>query len=143
MNFFAIFLEFSLTRQFGTKQNDNFSFLSPKLFHPILAWNEATIVFFDFFEFSSLFLEFSITSLIGRERKDNFYFFSFSAFSNLFWHEMKPQWYFLIFLNFVIFFWNFLLPVRSEGNGKKTFIFLFLGLYQPILAWNDAIMVFF
>ena len=90
LNFFAIFLEFSLTRQFGTKRNDNFSFLSLSLFHPILAWNEATIVFFNFFEFCSLFLEFSITSPIGRKRKDNFYFFSFSAFSNLFWHEKKP-----------------------------------------------------
>ena len=126
MNFFAIFLEFSLTRQFGMKRNDNFSFLSLSLFHPILAWNEATIVFFDFFEFSSLFFEFSITSPIGRERKDNFYFFSFSAFSNLFCHEMKPQWYFFYFF---LFFCIFLLRVGWERNGTTIFIF---SICQPI-----------
>ena len=76
LNFFAIFLEFYITRQFGTKRNDTIIFLFP-------LW----------------------------------------AFSILFWLEMKPQLYFLIFLNFLLFFWNFLLPVRSEGNGKTIFIF--------------------
>ena len=144
MNFFAIFLEFSLTRQFGTKRNDNFSFLSLSLFHPILAWNEATIVLFDFFEFSSLFFEFSITSPIGRERKDNFYFFSFSAFSNLFCHEMKPQWYFLILFYFFSLFLELYISRRVRTVRKDNFCFLpFSTFFQPILAWKEAIMEFF
>ena len=58
LNFFAIFLEFSLTRQFGPKRNDNFYFLSLSLFHPILAWNEATMVFFDYLIFLLFFWKF-------------------------------------------------------------------------------------
>ena len=143
MNFFAIFLEFSLTRQFGTKRNVNFFFLSLSLFHPILAWNEATIVFFDFFEFSSLFLEFSITCLIRRERKDNFYFFSFSAFSYQFWHEMKPQWYFFIFLFFLSFFGILYFPSGTNETERQFLFSLFLLRFQPILAWKEAIMGFF
>ena len=143
MNFFAIFREFSLTRQFGTKRNDNFSFLFLRLFHPILAWNEPTIVFFDFFESSSLFLQFSITSPIGRERKDNFYFFSFSAFSILFWHEMKPQWHFFIFLFFFSFFWILYFPSSRNGTESQFLFSLFLLLFRSILAWKEAIMGFF
>ena len=64
------------------------------LFHgisqPILAWNEAIMVFFNFLIFFSLFLEFYISRRVGTERKDNFYFRSFSSFSNLFWLEKKP-----------------------------------------------------
>ena len=71
------------------------------------------------------------------------FLFSLWDFSILFWLERKPQLYFLIFLNFLLFFWNFLLPVRSEGNGKTIFIFLFLGIFQPILAWNEPTMVCF
>ena len=140
MNFFAIFLEFSLTRQFGTKQNDNFSFLSLSLFRPILDWNKATVVFF---EFSSLFLEFYITSLIGRERKDNFYFFSFSAFSYLFWHETKPICHFFIFLFFFSFFGILYFPSSMNGTERQFLFSPFLLLFQPILAWKDAITRFF
>ena len=46
LNFFAIFFEFSLTRRIGMKRNDNFYFLSLRLFQPVLAWNAAEIVFF-------------------------------------------------------------------------------------------------
>ena len=189
MKFFAIFLEFSITRWVGTKRNNIFYFLyfstisnlfwlemkpqwyfliflnfviffwnfllpvwsegnGNKIFiflflgrsQLILAWNEATIVFFDFFEFSSLFLEFSVTNPIGRKRKDNFYVFSFSAFSNLFWHEMKPQWYFFIFFSFfgILYF-----PSGRNGTERQFLFYLFLLLVQPILAWKEAIMGFF
>ena len=57
---------------------------------PILAWNEAIMVFFNFLIFFSLFLEFYISRRVGTERKDNFYFRSFSCFSKLFWLEKKP-----------------------------------------------------
>ena len=90
--------------------------------------------FFNFLKIFPIFLEYSITRWVRTKWNDIFYFLYFSTFSNLFSLEMKLQWYFLIFWNFVIFFWNFLLPVRSEGNGNKIFIFLFLGLSQLILA---------
>ena len=95
------------------------------LFQPILAWNEATTIFFNFL---AILLEFSITRRVGTERNDNFYFLSFSAFSILFWLEMKPQPYFFIFFIFWLFYWNFLLRVGLERNGTIIFIFL---LSQP------------
>ena len=70
------------------------------LFQPIMAWNEATMVFLNFWNFYSMFLEFSITCRVGTKRNDNFCFPSFSAFFNVFWHEMKPKWYSSNCMNF-------------------------------------------
>ena len=54
----------------------------------ILAWKEATMVFFNFFlNFFATFFEFSITGWVGTHWNDFFCFFfflSFSAFPNLF-----------------------------------------------------------
>ena len=86
------------------------------------------------------------TYFVGTKRNDIFYFLYISTFSNLFWLGMKPQWYFFILLNFVIFFWNFLLPVRSEGNGKTIFIFS-LSRHFPtyfVMKWShNGIFLFF
>ena len=68
-NFFGIFYYASSGNETERR------FLVPQffgLFRPILAWNEATMVFFDFFDFFSLFLEFSITR---RERQYLFFLF--------------------------------------------------------------------
>ena len=46
------------------------------LFKPILAYNEATLAFFNFLNFFAIFLEFSITHRVRIERKHNFYFHS-------------------------------------------------------------------
>ena len=43
----------------------------------------------------------------------------------------------------MLFFWNFLFRVGLERNGTIIFIFLILGIFQPIFAWNKAIMVYF
>ena len=73
LNFFAIFLEFSIMRKDETKRYFLFSqFLS--LFQPILAWNEAIKVFFNFLNFFAIFFEFSIRRLVRTKRNDNFYF---------------------------------------------------------------------
>ena len=90
-NFFAIFLEFSITRRVVTKLNENYLF-SPflGLFQLTLAWNEAIMVFFNFLDFFAIFLEFSITRRVGTKGNENFYFPSFLDFSNLLWLEMKP-----------------------------------------------------
>ena len=64
------------------------------LFHgilqPILAENEAIMIFFNFLNFFAIFLEFSIARRVGTKRKDNFYILYFSYISNLFWLVMKP-----------------------------------------------------
>ena len=52
------------------------------LFQPILALNEAIMIFF--LIFLQFFLEFSLTRQVGTERNDNFYFLSFLAFSKRF-----------------------------------------------------------
>ena len=85
--------------------------------------------------FFAIFLEFSITGQVRNDRNDNFYFHSFSAFPNRFWLQKKP------------FFCNFF-GVLYYGLGRNwsegKFLFSpFLGLYQLVLAWKEAIMVFF
>ena len=58
LNFFAIFLEFSIARWVGTKQNDNIYFLSLSAFSkPILALNEAT-AFVNYLNFFATFSQF-------------------------------------------------------------------------------------
>ena len=57
------------------------------IFLPILDWNEAIVVFFNFLNFFAILLEFSITRPAGTKRKDNIYFLSFSSFSNLFYFK--------------------------------------------------------
>ena len=67
-----------------------FIFSLSQSFWPILPWNEAVMVFFNFLNFFATFFEFSMPGRVGTKRKDKFYFFSFSAYSNLFWLEKKP-----------------------------------------------------
>ena len=129
------FLEFSIT-----ERNEYFYFLSlVDLFHLILAWNEATMVFFLFF---SLFLEFCISHQVGTERKYNFYFRSFSSFSNLYGCKRSHNGVFLFFEFFYNFFW-IISYASCRNETKRLFLFsLFFGLFQPVLAWNEAVMVF-
>ena len=97
MNFFAIFLEFSISGRVGIERDDNFYFLSFSSFRNLF-WLEkkALIVFYSFMNFFTIFLEFSISGRVGIDRNDNFYFLSFSAFPDLFWLEEKPLKCFLI-----------------------------------------------
>ena len=65
-------------RRVGTERNgtERQFLFSPFicLIQPILACNEATMVFFDFLNFFAIFLEFFITHRVGTERNDNIYF---------------------------------------------------------------------
>ena len=99
------------------------------------------MVFFNFLNFFPIVFEFSITLQVGTKRNGKFYILSFSAFSKLFWLEMMPKWYCWIFL---LFFGNFLLRVGWERNRtKRQFLFsLFLCVFQLILSWKEAIIVF-
>ena len=111
-------MEFSIMRRVGTEWNRTIIFISLFFcqFQHIMAWNETTMVFWNFLNFIAIFLEFSITIRVRTKRNYNFYFLSFTAFSNLFWLEMKPQRYFLIFW---LLYWNFLLYVGLERNGTE------------------------
>ena len=119
-NFFGIFYYASCRN--GTDRRFLF-FLFLGIFQPILAWNEAIMVYFNFPNFMAIFLEFSISRLVGTERNDNFYFLSFPAISNLFWLERSTMVFFNFFNFFTIFFLNFLSRVVEERNGPKIFIF--------------------
>ena len=84
-NFFCYFLEFSITSRVGTHMNDFYFFLfiffSLFLGLPllILAWKEATMVFFNFFEyFCYFFLIFYYGP--GRNLLERFFFILFSLF---------------------------------------------------------------
>ena len=126
LNFFTILLEFSITHRVGTERNGmewKFLFsLFLSVLQPILAWNGAIMVFFNFLNFLLFFLEFSISHQVGTKRIDNFHFPFFSAFSDLFWLEMNPKWYFLIF-------WTSLLllefSIRCRVGLKRTDNFYF------------------
>ena len=56
---------------------------------PILARNEAMMVFSKFSNFFAIFSEFSTMVRVGTQRNDLSYFTSFSTFPNLFWPEKK------------------------------------------------------
>ena len=95
-------------------------FLSRSLL--VLAWSEALMVFFNFFNFFAISLEFSIMATVGIDQNDNFYLLSFSAFPNLFWLKEKPHGV-LYFFEFFCYFLNFLLWVGKELIGTIIFIF--------------------
>ena len=89
-NFYAIFLEFSITGREETPRNDFLPFLSFVAFsQPILARNEAMMVFSKFLNFFAIFLELSITGRVETQRNDFFYLLSFAGFPNLFWLVKK------------------------------------------------------
>ena len=139
-------MEFSSTRLVGTKRNETKIFIF-YISHPFptyfgLKWT--IMVFLLFFQFLTIFMEFSIMFQIGTKWNDNFYFLTFPAISNLFWLIMRPHWYFLIFWIFFVIFLEFSITHRVETKQNDNFLFsLYLFLFQPIMAWNESIMVFF
>ena len=83
---------------------------------PILAWKEATMVFFNFLNFFAIFLEFSITGRVGTDRNDNFYFHSFLTFPNLFGPERSHH---DVFLLFFCYFFGILYSGSSRNWSKR------------------------
>ena len=98
-----------------------------------------------YFLIFQIFLEFSSARLVGTKRNDNFYFPYFSSFSDLFWLEMNHNRIYFLFFEFFTIFMEFSIThlVGTEHNGTIIFISLFLIFFQPILAWNEFLMVFF
>ena len=96
-------MEFSITRRVGAERNDNFYFLPfTSIFHPILALNEAIMVFFNFLNYFAIFLEFSILRRVRAKRNENFYF---PPFSSVFQPILALNEAIMVFFNFFdIFF---------------------------------------
>ena len=137
LNFFTIFLEFSITGRVRTKRIDNFYFLSLSLFQQILARNEALMVFFSFFKF---FCNFLLRIVLERNRTIIFIFSHSQPFPTYFGWKWCHNGIFLIFFNFIGIFSNL------SGRNWTEWQFLFsivLFLFQPILASKETIMVYF
>ena len=107
------------------------------LFLPILAWNDAIIVFLNFFAFV---LEFSVTRRVGTKLNDNFYFISFPSFSNLFLAWNEAVMVFFNFLNFFKFFSIFLeFPISRRVGTERNDNFYFLSfLAFSNLFWLEG-----
>ena len=95
----------------------------PSLSHPFLAWKEAMLMFFNFFNSFAIFLEFPIPGRFGMDQNENFFFLTFSASLVSFWLEKKPYWCFLIFWIFLLFFCDSLFRVGLEWIRTRIFFF--------------------
>ena len=121
---------------YGSGRNSTERFFAFSLFsglsQPIMACNEAMMVFSKFFNFFAIFLEPSITGRAETERNDFFYLLSFAGFPNLFWLVKKLRWCFLIFLIFLLFLWNVQFRVGKKHNGT---IYCLFSLSCPFLTY--------
>ena len=122
MNFFTIFLEFSITRWVGTKQNDNIYFFSFSAFSNLFSlqmkpyWH-----FLIFWIFSQFFWNFKLCVRLGQNETIIF-IFSFSLpFPNYFGLKWCHNGIFLLFL---LFFLAFPIPRRIGTARNDNFYFL-------------------
>ena len=86
LNFLLFFWNFHLCVRFEQNATERLFLFSLffSLVQHIMAWNETTMVFWNFLNFIAIFLEFSITLQVRTKRNDNFCFSSFLTFSSLF-----------------------------------------------------------
>ena len=110
LNFFAIFLEFFLKRQGGTKR-------------PILTWNEAPMLLFDFLTFLLFFFWIFYYPSGRNGTKRQFLFFIFLGISEpiLAWNEIIMV--FLYILNFFSIFFKFSITHCVETKRNDNFYF--------------------
>ena len=85
LNFFALFLEFSIQGRVGRIRTIIFFSFFLDLSRPVLAWNEAWIVHFNFLYFFAIFLRIFYSWSGRKDRKDNFLFLSFATCPDPFW----------------------------------------------------------
>ena len=133
LNFFAIFLEFSITLWVGTKRNDNFYFLSLSLFQPILARNDARMDFYHFFNFFASFFGIFCYASSGNEMEQRFLF---SQFLGLFkpilaWNEAT-----MVFFYFFSLFLEFSITCRVITELKDNFYFFSFSAFSN-LFWLE------
>ena len=107
------------------------------VFQPIFPWNEAVMVFFNFWIFFLFFWNFLLP--VGKERNVAIIFiFSLSQrFPTYFSLEWSRHGFFNFWI-FLLFFWNFLLPVGKERNVAIIFIFSLSQLFPTYfsLEWS-------
>ena len=122
LNFFAIFLEFSITGRVGTEQTCNFYFLSfwafLNLFLLQMKPKWYSTIFLSFFSICS---EFSITHLVGTKRNETIiYIFSLSRpFPPNFCLKRSHNCIFLRFFEFFCyFFWIFYYVSCRNGTEQ-------------------------
>ena len=139
-------MEFSITLRVGMKRNDNFYFLTfpafSNLFWLIMKPHWYFLIFWIFLLFSWNFL-----LHVGQEQNGTIMFiFSLSqplpTYFGLKWGSNGTV---LIFWIFLLFFFGtfYYTPGRNGTEWNDNFYFSFLIYFQPILAWNEFIMVLF
>ena len=121
LNFFTIFLKFSITGQERTRWNDFFSlFLS--LSQLILAWREAILVFFNFFElFCYFFGIFYYRS--DRNSSERFFFFSLSRPSPTYSGSKRTHNSVFYFFEVFYYFFGIFYYGSSRNSSKRFFLF--------------------
>ena len=145
MNFFVIFLKFSITSRIGTHRNDFFFFFFlsfstfPNLFlHGNRLWWCFLIIW--------IFLLFFWNFLFRVGMKPIGTIIFIFSLSRPFPTNFGLKWSYDGVLKFFEFFYNFfgIFKSRSVWNpSKRLFSFsLFLGVSHPIFAWKEAMMVF-
>ena len=108
--------------------------------HPVLAWKEAIMMFFNFLNFFAIFVEFRITGWVGMDQNEIFFSLIFSASPVPLWLEKKPYW---CFFNCFCYFSRIPYSVSGWNGSEREFFFsLILSLSRLILAWNEATMMF-
>ena len=124
LNFFATFLEFSITRRVGTKFNDNFCFTS---FSAIsnLFWLQMKPQWYFLIFWNFLFGIFDYVS--GRNWTETEWSFLFSLFLGLFQHIFAWKVDITVFFNFLNFFVIFLeFSITRQVGTERTDNFYFL-----------------
>ena len=148
LNFFAIFLEFSITRREGTERNGTTIFIfSHSLPFPInFGLKRSPNGIFKFFQFFAIFLEFSISRRAGTERNGTTIFiFSLSLpFPINFGLKRSPNGIFKFFQFFAIFL-EFSISCRAGMKQNVNFFFnffnfvaIFFGIFYYTLGRNGA-----
>ena len=136
------FSEFSITRWVGTKRKDNFFFsLFLGIFQPILAWNEAIIIFVKFFCY--FFWNFLLRVVYERIETIIFIFFLLHPPSTYGGKKWSHNGIFNFLEIFCYFFWIFNYALGRNETERQYLLSFFLGLFLPILALNEAILAFF
>ena len=124
LNFFAILLEFSITRRVGTERTDNFYFFSFSSFSNLfLAWNEAIMVFLKFLNFLLFFGIFYFAS--GRNEMERY--FLYSLFLGIFQPILALNEAIVVFFHFLNFFailLEFSITRRAWTKSNDNFYFL-------------------
>ena len=122
----------------GRNTSERFFFsIFLSLSHPILAWEEAMMVYSNLLKFFAIFLEFSITVRVGTHRNDFlFLFFIFLSLPHpiLAWEEAMMV--FSNFLNFFAILLEFPIPGRVETYRNDFYYFLSFSAF-PILFWLE------